>query len=63
MYTILLTIDAAYEKNEEDVPGYAAALRIIKACVKAETIEQLPDEVMDEFSQSKVCRSACMNLS
>ena len=49
VYTILLTIDAAYEKNEEDVPGYAAALRIIKACVKAETIEQLPDEVMDEF--------------
>ena len=40
---------AAYEKNEEDVPGYAAALRIIKACVKAETIDQLPDEVMDEF--------------
>ena len=49
VYTILLTIDAAYEKNEEDVPGYAAALRIIKACVKAETIDQLPDEVMDEF--------------
>ena len=49
VYTILLTIDAAYEKNEEDVPGYAAALRIIKSCVKAETIEQLPDEVMDEF--------------
>ena len=48
VYTILLTIDAAYEKNEE-VPGYAAALRIIKACVKAETIDQLPDEVMDEF--------------
>lgn len=47
VYTILLTIDAAYEKNEEDVPGYAAALRIIKACVK--TIDQLPDEVMDEF--------------
>ena len=39
----------AYEKNKEDVPGYAAALRIIGACVKAETIEQLPDEVMDEF--------------
>ena len=49
VYTILITIDAAYEKNEEDVPGYAAALRIIKACVKAETIDQLPDEVMDEF--------------
>ena len=49
VYTILLTIDAAYEKNEEDVPGYAAALRIIKACVKAETIDQLPDEGMDEF--------------
>ena len=46
VYTILITIDAAYEKNEEDVPGYAAALRIIKACVKAETIDH---EVMDEF--------------
>lgn len=49
VYTILFTIDAAYEKNKEDVPGYAAALRIIEACVKAETIDQLPDEVMDEF--------------
>lgn len=49
VYTILLTIDAAYEKNEEDVPGYAAALRIIKACVKAETHYTL-DEISGKLT-------------
>lgn len=49
VYTILLTIGHAYDKNKSDVPGYVAACNILESCIRAETIEKLPDEVMDEF--------------
>lgn len=49
VYTILLTIDAAYEENRNMTPGYVSACNIIKSCIRAKTVEQLPDEIMDEF--------------
>lgn len=49
VYTILLTVDGAYEKNQQEVLGYAASVRIIKSCMQAETIEQLSESVMDDF--------------
>lgn len=49
VYTILLTIDAAYEENTNTTPGYVSACNIIKSCICAKTVEQLPDEIMDEF--------------
>ena len=49
VYTILLTIDAAYEENTNTTPGYVSASNIIKSCIRAKTVEQLPDEIMDEF--------------
>lgn len=49
VYTILLTIDAAYEENTNTTPGYVSACNIIKSCIRAKTVEQLPDEIMDEF--------------
>ena len=49
VYTILLTTDAAYEENTNTTPGYVSACNIIKSCIRAKTVEQLPDEIMDEF--------------
>lgn len=49
VYTILLTIDASYEENRNSTPGYVSACNILESCVRAKTVEHIPDEIMDEF--------------
>lgn len=49
VFTIMLTIDGAYETNVQTTPGYVSACKIITSCVKTENMDVLPDEVMDEF--------------
>jgi len=48
IYTILLTVDKAYDLNMGQA-GYKQAIQIIKACYEADDMEYLPEELMPQF--------------
>ncbi len=48
VYAILLTIDKAYEVNNQ-ISGYKSALTILSACVNDSDIEDIPERLMPKF--------------
>ncbi len=48
VYSILLTVDGAYESNVS-IQGYKAALDILEACVHSDDLSLIPEEKMSQF--------------